>query len=127
MRVLVVEDEKQISDLLKTALAAESFAVDVAEDGEQGSFMALTNDYDLVILDIGLPKLNGLEVCKRIRQGGKTASIIMLSVQSGVDTKVKFFNAGADDYITKPFSLEELMARVRAVMRRQTTLQGDVL
>lgn len=127
MRILVVEDEERISRFLKESLEAEFFAVDVAEDGEQGSYFARTNDYDLVVLDNMLPKKDGLQVCKEIRASGKTMPILVVSVKTGTFDKVDLLDAGADDYLAKPFVLEELLARVRALMRRPTVIESDVL
>lgn len=127
MRILVVEDEQKIANFLKEALMAEYFAVDVAEDGEQGSYYARVNDYDLVILDNLLPKKEGAQVCRDIRAAGKTIPILIVSVRTGTSDKVDLLDAGADDYLTKPFALEELMARVRALLRRPTELEGDIL
>lgn len=123
MRILVVEDQQEISDFLVKALKAELFVVDVASDGERGSYLGRITEYDLIILDNILPKKSGLEVCLDIRASGKTTPILMLSVKEGIDTKVNLLNAGADDYLTKPFSLPELIARIRALLRRpiQTT------
>jgi len=127
MRVLVVEDDKHIRDFLKTSLTAEAFAVDTADDGEEGSRLARTNDYDLIVLDNMLPKKNGLEVCKEVRADGKAVPILMLSVMSGSETKVELLNAGADDYLIKPFKLEELLARIRALLRRPGQIEGELL
>lgn len=127
MRILVVEDEERISRFLKESLEAEFFAVDVAEDGEQGSYFARTNDYDLVVLDNMLPKKDGLQVCKEIRASGKTMPILVVSVKTGTFDKVDLLDAGADDYLAKPFVLEELLARVRALMRRPAVIESDVL
>jgi len=127
MRILLVEDEKKIIDLLKRALKAECFAVDVAEDGDKGSYLARTNDYDLVILDNLLPKKEGIQVCREIREGGGTMPILMLSVKSETKTKIDLLNAGADDYLTKPFSLEELLARIRALLRRPKKIEDEIL
>lgn len=127
MRILVVEDEKKISDFLKTALEAEVFVVDVVDDGKKGSFLARTNDYDLIVLDNILPSQSGIEVCREIRASGKTMPILMLSVKSDTTTKIDLLNAGADDYLTKPFSFEELLARIRALLRRPKTIEGEVL
>ncbi|HYC34397.1 MAG TPA: response regulator transcription factor [Candidatus Paceibacterota bacterium] len=127
MRILIIEDEQEISDFLKVSLKAESFAVDCAADGEKGSYLARTNDYDLIILDNILPKKAGLEVCKEIRKLGKTMPIIILSVRNQVIEKIDLLNAGADDYLTKPFSIEELLARMRALLRRKTTIEQEVL
>jgi two-component system copper resistance phosphate regulon response regulator CusR len=126
MRILIVEDEEQISEFLKTSFKAEFFAVDLATDGEQGSFLARTNDYDCIVLDNILPKKTGLEVCQEIRESGKATPILILSVKSDAKEKVMFLNAGADDYMNKPFSLDELLARVKALLRRPTELEEEV-
>src|SRR4051812_23127317 len=99
MRVLVVDDEKDIRDFLRTTLESEAFAVDTAPDGETGSYMARTNDYDLIILDNILPKKLGLEVCKEIRASGRQVPILILSVQSEIEDKAAVLNSGADDYL----------------------------
>jgi DNA-binding response OmpR family regulator len=127
MRILVVEDEEKIATFLKEALEAEYFAVDVANDGERGSYFARINDYDLIILDNLLPKKEGSEVCRDIRAAGKAVPILIVSVRTGTSDKVNLLDAGADDYLTKPFALEELMARVRALLRRPQELEGDTL
>jgi DNA-binding response OmpR family regulator len=127
MRILVVEDEKHISDFLKESLQAEYFAVDVCSDGEEGAYLALTNDYDLVILDNVLPKKTGIEICREIRKAERSMPILILSVKSESTKKVDLLNAGADDYLTKPFALEELLARVRALLRRPLPLEADIL
>jgi DNA-binding response OmpR family regulator len=127
MKILLVEDEKEIINFLRPSLEAEHFVVDVAEDGERGSFLGRTNDYDLIILDNNLPKKIGLEVCKEIREAGKATPVIVLSVKSEITTKVELLDAGADDYLSKPFSLDELLARIRALLRRPKGLKGDVL
>lgn len=126
MRILIVEDDKNIANLLKTNIRAECFTVDVAHDGEKGEFMALTNEYDLVLLDNMLPKKNGMEICQGIRKK-KNTPIIILSVQSEVFDKVELLNAGADDYIAKPFSFDELMARIKAVLRRPSKIEKEIL
>lgn len=127
MKILLIEDEEKIVSFLKTALEAEYFAVDIARDGERGSYHARTNDYDLIILDNILPKKEGLEVCREIRAAGKTTPIIVLSVKTQPTQKIDLLNAGADDYMTKPFVLDELMARVRALLRRPLKIEGDIL
>ncbi len=127
MRILIVEDNIHIKDLVKLGLEAESFSVDTCTDGETGSYTARTNEYDLVILDIGLPKKRGTDVCKEIRKAGKTMPILMLSVESEVLTKVELLALGADDYMTKPFSFEELLARVRALLRRPVQVVAERL
>ncbi len=127
MRILIVEDEKQICSFLKSSLEEKCFGVDIAEDGERGSFLARTANYDLMILDNVLPKKTGLEVCREVRDKGRTVPILMLSVKSETATKVDLLNAGADDYLIKPFSLDELVARVNALLRRPAALEGDVI
>lgn len=127
MRLLLVEDEQDIVQFLEPCLKAECFAVDVATDGEQGSFYARTNHYDLVILDNMLPKKNGYDVCKDIRQAGKTMPILMLSVVSDTTKKVELLTLGADDYLTKPFALSELVARIRALLRRPQKTEHEIL
>ncbi len=127
MRILVIEDEEGIASFLKAGLESEYFAVDVAEDGERGSYLARTNEYDIIILDNMLPKKSGAEVCDEIRKSGKTIPIIMLSARAELGIKVELLNKGADDYLTKPFSLEELLARIRALLRRPTAITSEVL
>jgi two-component system, OmpR family, response regulator len=127
MRVLVVEDETEIRNYLKKSLEAECFVADAAEDGEKGSYLARTNDYDLIILDNIMPKKNGLEVCEDIRKDGKNTPILVLSVKSETTTKVDLLNAGADDYLTKPFSLDELLARSKALLRRPKEIKSEIL
>jgi len=125
MRLLLIEDEKGIVNFLKPSLEAECFAVDVAPDGARGEYLALTNDYDLIILDNILPQKSGREVCEALRNKGKSVPILMLSVKSETTSKVDLLNAGADDYMTKPFSLSELLARIRALLRRPKALEGE--
>lgn len=127
MRVLIVEDEKDIRDYLKKSFEAECYAVDTAKDGEEGSFMARTNDYDIIVLDNIMPKKSGLQVCEEIRRDGSTVPIIVLSVKSESTTKVDLLNAGADDYLTKPFSIQELTARIKALLRRPGNIEDEIL
>lgn len=127
MRVLIVEDEEGISSFLKAGLESEYFAVDIAEDGERGSYMARTNDYDIIVLDNMLPKKEGSEVCSDIRKHGKNTPIIMLSARAELGIKVDLLNKGADDYLTKPFSLDELIARIRALLRRPAAVSSEIL
>lgn len=125
MRILIIEDNAEIRKLIKVGLEAESFAVDTAEDGEKGSFTARTNDYDLVILDYILPKKHGDQVCKEIRKAGKKMPILLLSVEKETSDKVTLLESGADDYMTKPFSFEELIARIRTLLRRPQNIQEE--
>jgi two-component system, OmpR family, copper resistance phosphate regulon response regulator CusR len=127
MRILIVEDEKEIRDFLKLGLESEYFAVDIAEDGEKGSYMARSNDYDLIILDNIMPRKTGREVVQELREDGKTTPIIMLSIQSETMNKVDLLNNGADDYLTKPFSFEELLARMNALLRRPKSINTEIL
>lgn len=127
MRILIVEDDKKIAESLKKSLEAECFVVDTAYDGDKGLYMARTNEYDLIILDNMLPGKTGLELCRELRTEGHVTPILGLSVKSEVKNKVNFLDAGADDYLTKPFSFNELLARIRALLRRPTTLQADIL
>ena len=117
MRVLVVEDERKIAGFIARGLKEEGYAVDLASDGEEGHFLASTNEYDLLILDLMLPKTDGLSLCRSLRREGYTAAIIMLTARDTVRDKVTGLDAGADDYVTKPFAFEELLARIRALLR----------
>ena len=123
MRILVIEDEKKIADFIKRGLKEEGYAVDVANDGENGLFLAKTNDYDLILLDLMLPKIDGITVCKTLRQEKVLYPIIMLTAKDAVKDKVTGLDAGADDYLTKPFAFEELLARIRAVLRKKSEQQ----
>lgn len=127
MKLLLIEDDEEIRSTLHERLSRESYAVDTASDGEKGSYMARTNDYDLILLDNILPKKNGLEVCEEIRKAGKKMPIVVISVRSTVSEKADFLDKGADDYITKPFSFMELCARARAHLRRPYEIKSPVL
>jgi DNA-binding response OmpR family regulator len=119
MRVLVIEDEHLIANSIKKGLQQESFAVDVAYDGELGFDLAATEDYDVIILDWLLPKLSGLEICRKLRkEENKHTPIIILTAKGELENKVEGLNAGADDYLVKPFAFAELLARIRALSRR---------
>jgi two-component system copper resistance phosphate regulon response regulator CusR len=126
-RVLVVEDEQELLKHIRSIFEHEYIAVDTASDGEKGSYLARTNDYDAIILDNRLPGKNGLDICKDIRAAGKTVPILILSVIAETMTKVSLLNTGADDYLQKPFAAEELVARVRALLRRPQKIQGEIL
>lgn len=118
MRVLVVEDEPELAEVLKQGLKEEHYAVDVAADGEHGLFQAQTYPYDLIILDILLPRLDGLSLLKALRAGGNAVPILLLTAKDELSDKVQGLDLGADDYLTKPFGFSELLARVRALLRR---------
>ncbi|MBI5328404.1 MAG: response regulator transcription factor [Deltaproteobacteria bacterium] len=119
MRILVVEDEKKVAGFIKKGLEEESYAVDVVFDGVEGEYMASTNDYDVIILDIMLPKKNGIDVVRDLRVKGIKTQVLLLTARDTVDDKVRGLDSGADDYMSKPFAFEELVARVRALMRRK--------
>ncbi len=127
MRALVIEDNPDIAEVLKKGLERECLLVDTAHDGEQGAFLAKTNDYDLILLDNVLPKKEGIFVCRDIRENGTMTPILSLSVRGDTATKIHLLNAGADDYLTKPFCLDEVLARARALLRRPRGIQGDTL
>ena len=127
MRILIIEDEEEIASFIKKGLCSENFAVDWSGTGEKGMELAKTNDYDLVILDIKLPGKDGITVLKELREAKKTFPVIMLSVKSDTPTKIEALNIGADDYLTKPFSFEELLARIRALLRREKRITGPKL
>lgn len=127
MRILVVEDEHKIGSSIKKGLEQESFAVDLAFDGESGYDLASSEDYDLIILDILLPGINGLDICKKLREQKIHTPILILTAKGQVSDKVEGLNAGADDYLTKPFAFEELLARARALIRRPKDSLGTIL
>lgn len=127
MRLLIVEDEHKIANSIKRGLEIESFAVDVAYDGETGFDLASTESYDAIVLDLMLPKISGLEICKRLRQNQIHTPIIMLTAKGELDDKIAGFNAGADDYLPKPFAFAELLARIRALTRRPRDNLGTIL
>ncbi len=127
MRILLIEDDPELADFLLESLKELSYAVDLAKDGEKGFYLAKINNYDLVILDFGLPKKNGLEVCKELRAMGRSMPIIMVSVITEMPAKIAILDAGADDYITKPFAIEELTSRIKAILRRGSNVSTPVL
>lgn len=118
MRVLVVEDEKKVASFIAKGLSEESYAVDVAYDGEEGAFFALENDYDIIVLDLMLPKLDGMEVLKKIREAKKSVPVLILTAKDSVEDIVAGLEGGSDDYLTKPFAFAELLARIHALLRR---------
>lgn len=132
MRILIVEDEPKVASFIRRALEEERYAVDVCSDGIQGRDLASEVNYDLIILDLMLPGLSGLDVLKELRGGRVKTPILILTARSEVDQRVNGLDAGADDYLTKPFAIEELLARARALLRRaggepSGTLQVDDL
>lgn len=118
MRILIVEDEHKMADSIKQGLEQESFAVDVSYDGIDGYDLAITEEYDLIILDLMLPSMSGMEICQKIRQENIHTPILMLTARAELEDKVEGLTNGADDYLTKPFAFTELLARVRALLRR---------
>lgn len=127
MRILLVEDEKKLADIITRGLKAEGFSVDIAADGGYGLEMSMSYDYDLLVLDIMLPKLSGSELLEKIRKKNRQVPIIMLTAKDAVADKVKHMDAGADDYLTKPFAFSELLVRIRALLRRAPVQRNDVL
>ncbi len=127
MKILVIEDEKKVANFLQKGLKEEQYVVDVAYDGPEGEHLAKTNDYDLILLDIMLPGKDGIEILKTLRQCQVNVPVIMLTAKEMVEDKIKGFNAGCDDYISKPFSFEELLVRIRAVLRRGSGALSNVI
>ena len=119
MRILLVEDEHSVASFIKKGLEEETYTVDLASDGEQGFEYATGDSYDLMIFDVMLPKLNGFELCKKVRNEQIQTPVLMLTAKISVNDKVKGLDSGADDYMTKPFSFQEFLARVRALLRRK--------
>ncbi|HUD20713.1 MAG TPA: response regulator transcription factor [Candidatus Saccharimonadales bacterium] len=127
MRILIIEDDHKIAQAIKKGLEQERFAVDLAFDGGEGAGSALTIKYDLIILDRMLPGMDGIDICKVVRQKGKNTPILMLTAKDAVSDRVDGLNAGADDYLVKPFAFEELLARVKALLRRPEQEIGSTL
>jgi DNA-binding response OmpR family regulator len=118
MQILIVEDEEKIANFLRRGLIEESYAVDIAADGEEALYKFDINEYDLIILDLMIPKIDGIQVCRKIRQKNLRIPILMLTAKDAIEDKITGLDAGADDYMTKPFSFTELVARIRALLRR---------
>ena len=127
MKILIIEDDKDIAELLRSGLTSEMHTADIAPDGADGSFLARSYEYDVIILDYSLPKKDGLVVCKEIRTAGKMTPIIFLSINDDTDLKIAALNLGADDYLAKPFSFTELYARICAITRRTPTTRRSLL
>ena len=127
MRILLVEDEKRIASFIARGLREAHYVVDVAIDGEQGLFMAEVNEFNIIILDIMLPKLDGVSLCRQLRERKINVPILMLSALGSVDDKVRGLNYGADDYLAKPFAFKELLARVQTLLRRNTPNKKGIL
>ncbi|MFA4930572.1 MAG: response regulator transcription factor [Patescibacteria group bacterium] len=127
MKILIVEDDNEISEFLRSALKSECIEADVVVNGNNAPKMIRDNEYDLIVLDLMLPGLNGDKLCQMIREEGNNVPILILSVESDVGDKVSLLNLGADDFLAKPFSLEEFMARAHALLRRPKAMRDDVI
>lgn len=127
MRILLVDDEVELTDPLSRVLTREGYGVDVAYDGATGSQLAAQGEYDLLILDWMLPQKTGLEICQQLRRSGQTTPVLFLTAKDTVDDRVQGLDAGADDYLVKPFELRELLARVRALLRRSAALDSPTV
>lgn len=126
MKILIIEDDPGLAHLLKKSLESRNFTVESATDGERGAFLGRTGHYDLIILDYNLPKMNGDDVLREIRQDKKHTPVLMITVNSEMASKEEMFSLGADDYLTKPFLFEELLLRVRALLKRPALIEGDL-
>jgi len=127
MRLLLVEDEKMLADTIKKGLEEEGFSVDVAYDGENGLLLGKLNRYDVIILDIMLPEVDGINLLMELRNSGIEAPILMLTAKDSIEDKVTSLDSGADDYLTKPFFFEELLARIRALIRRKSNVSTPIV
>lgn len=126
MRILLVEDERNVASFIKKGLEEEFYTVDVAADGMEGLLMASSNDYDLLVVDVMLPELSGIEVCKKLRGRSIKTPLLLLTAIGSVESKVEGLESGADDYLTKPFAFSELLARIKALLRRSSDAVGEL-
>jgi len=127
MRILLIEDERSAAQMLAKGLREQGYAVDVAADGADGSYRAALNPYDLILLDVMLPRKSGLAICRELRESGSSVPILMLTARDTVEDRIAGLDHGADDYLTKPFEYRELLARVRALLRRGAAIYTDVI
>lgn len=127
MKILVIDDDPELLTFLKNALGEEGFVVDVAKDGASGISLASVNNYGVIVLDLSLPDMSGEKVCKKLRRGSSVTPILMLTATGETSSKVRLLNLGADDYMPKPFSLDELIARIRALLRRPKQAVSETL
>jgi DNA-binding response OmpR family regulator len=127
MRILVIEDEQALAEALARGLSKQGYSVDIALDGQAGLEQAEVNNYDLILLDLNLPRIDGIQVCRSLRSSGSKTGILMLTARSGYDDKVTGLDVGADDYLVKPFHFPELLARVRAILRRKGESRDVIL
>jgi heavy metal response regulator len=127
MRILLIEDEKKIASFIERGLKEQKFAVDTADNGEDGIYLADINPYDCILLDIMLPQKDGISICQELRKKKNNTPVLMLTARDAVRDRVNGLNAGADDYLSKPFAFEELLARIRALLRRERKEKVDVL
>jgi len=127
VRVLIVEDEARLANYVGRALTEEGLAVDIAQTGPRGLELALTYDYDVIVLDLMLPQLDGLAICRSLRQAGRQTPVLMLSARDMIEDRVRGLDAGADDYLVKPFAIAELSARIRALQRRRQAGASPIL
>ncbi|MCA9795385.1 MAG: response regulator transcription factor [Candidatus Eremiobacteraeota bacterium] len=127
MHVLLIEDEPRVHAFIKKGLEENGFLVEVAEDGESGLDWAMQSNFDLIVLDVMLPRIDGIELCQRLRKAGVTSRVLMLTARDGVDDRVLGLEAGADDYLVKPFAFRELLARLRALTRRNDSPETNLV
>jgi DNA-binding response OmpR family regulator len=127
MQILIVEDEEKITNFLRRGLLEENYAVDISRDGDDALYKFDINEYDVIILDLMIPKIDGVKVCRKIREKNTNIPILMLTAKDSVENKIAGLDAGADDYVTKPFSFSELVARIRALLRRGNKADPTIL